>query len=158
MRALHLRVLAAMLVAVTVIVPGRSFAAGADTKPVTAALDQLLDAFNRKDSAKFAAAFTEDGDFLDTRGGRVHGRKAISDLVAKIVKNANAGHSAARGETAVKMVKPDVALMFTKLAVKSGAGQQPGSSLATFVLVSTGGKWKISACEIAPGATPPAKK
>src|SRR5438046_309189 len=63
------------LLAATLLFPGRAFAAGADTKPVTAAVDQLLDAFNRRDAAKFAAAFTEDGDFIDPRGGRVHGRK-----------------------------------------------------------------------------------
>jgi uncharacterized protein (TIGR02246 family) len=131
-------------------------AAGADTKPVTAAVDQLLDAFNRHDAAKFAAAFTEDGDFIDTHGGRVHGRKAIGDVVAKLVQKPQAGNHATRGETAVKMVKPDVALVLSRLTVSNNG--RPGGAFATLVLISANGKWRITACEIAPGAAPSASR
>jgi len=125
---------------------------------VVAVVDQLLAAWNRHDYKAFAAAFTEDGDFVNARGGRVHGRKAIGDMAAGLIKKGS-NQQVARNETATKMVKPDVALVLAGLTVKGtpSGGQNP--ALGTFVLVKIGGVWRITALEIAPGpAAPNAKK
>ncbi len=147
-----------VLLSLTLLLPVRAFAAesGADNKPFTAVIDQLLDAWNKRDSAKFAAAFTEDGDFINPRGGSVHGRKAISEIVAKLVSQAKTGSQAKRLDAAVKRIKPDVALVLSNLSITSGG--KTDNSLATLVLVNAGGKWKISACEIAAGAAPAGRK
>lgn len=133
-------------------------AAGDDAKSVTAAVDRLLDAWNRRDGAKFAAEFTDDGDFVETHGGPIHGRARIAETVAKLFKQAKAQNRATRGQTGVKMVKQDVALVFARLTVTSGSSA-PGGALATFVLVHAGAKWQISALEVATGLpAPPGKR
>jgi uncharacterized protein (TIGR02246 family) len=133
------------------------FAAGGDTKPITAAVDRLLDAWNRKDAAGFAAAFTEDGDFIETRGTLIHGRTEIGTAVGKLFKQSRAAAHAARDKTQVKMVKPDVALVLAKLTVKTGTAES-GAALATLVMINSGGKWRISALEIATKAASPGSK
>lgn len=132
-------------------------ARGADTKPITAVVDQLLDAWNKRDAPKFAAALTDDGDFINPQGGRVRGRKAIADTVGQILKHSKAGDHASRVDAAVKMVKPDVALLLSNLKLNSGDGKS-ANSLATLVLINIGGKWRISAMEVAQGAAPAGKK
>ena len=57
----------------------------------------MLDAWNKRDGAKFAAVFTEDGDFVDTRGARVHGRTEIGALVAKLNETADQLQQTAAG-------------------------------------------------------------
>jgi len=143
--------LIALLAAVSLLAasnPAR--AAGADAASVTGVVDRLLDAWNKRDAASFSALFSEDGDFIETRGGRIHGRSNIQAAVAKLFKQAKAENHAARGQTDVKMVKPDVALILARLSITSGKSA-PGGALATAVLVSAGGKWRISALEVATG-------
>ena len=152
MTNLRLFALCAVLLSTTLILPVRVIAGarGADTKPIAGAVDQLLSAWNKHDAPKFAAVFTDDGDFINTRGGRVHGRKAIADMLTALMRQSKASNHAAQVGTDVKMVKPDVALVLSRLSVKTGTGQA-GSAFATLVLVNTSGKWRISACEIATG-------
>ena len=153
-----LRTVSTFLLAFTLIFPNCAIAGAqaADNKSFTAVIDQLLEAWNKRDAAKFSAAFTEDGDFINPRGGSVHGRKAISDLVAKLVRQSKAVNHATRVDAAVKRIKPDVALVLSNFSITSNG--KTDNSLATLVLVNAGGKWKISACEIAAGAAPAGRK
>lgn len=118
--------------------------------PVTGALDQLLGAWNKQDAAKFTAMFTDDADFINARSGRIHGRKAISEMFAKLTGKASAKSQVSRAETDVKMVKPDVALVLTNLTLKNGASGRSEQALATVVLISAAGKWHITAFEVGP--------
>src|SRR4051812_1884621 len=77
-----------------------------EASKVVAAVDQLLAAWNRHDTKAFAAAFTEDGDFVNAHGARVHGRKAIGDMAAGLSKKGSKQNQVARHETVAKMVKP----------------------------------------------------
>ena len=128
-----------------------------ESAKVVAVVDQLLAAWNRHDYEAFAAAFTEDGDFVNARGGRMHGRKAIGDMAAGLIKKGS-NQQVARNETATKMVKADVALTLANLSVKGDQrGSKSNPALATFVLVKAGGIWRITALEIAPGASATAR-
>jgi uncharacterized protein (TIGR02246 family) len=129
-----------------------------ETAKVTAAVDQMLAAWNRRDYQTFSGAFTEDGDFVNARGGRVHGRKAIAAMAADVNKKGSNQNQVIRHETATKMVKPDVALVLAGLTVKGAqAAGPPNPALGTFVLVKAGGIWRITALEIAPGPAATAK-
>src|SRR4051794_31670755 len=100
------------LVLVLAVIPAYSQAArrSPDTAPVTSVLDRMLDALNRQDPAKFAGCFTEDADFVMSRGGHIHGRKAISEMIAKQIKQHRMNNQARRIDVSVKTIKPDVAV------------------------------------------------
>jgi uncharacterized protein (TIGR02246 family) len=120
-----------------------------DRRAIKALIDGLADAWNRHDSAAYAAAFTEDADYIAFDGTHVRGRRAIARLHRYLFDNALRGSRRLfEGNPRLRFLDPD-----TVVAIIEGAVVMPWQrraarrrrSIQTYILVKHDDEWRITA-------------
>jgi uncharacterized protein (TIGR02246 family) len=93
--------------------PGRavevSSPSGADEAALRALMAQMVESWDRGDSAGLAAAFTEDGDLVAGDGTLTSGRREIERYFAGLLTRMPRGTTFAAPVTSVRLVASDVA-------------------------------------------------
>lgn len=125
----------------------------ADEAAVRALAEHYQEAFNSTDPAKAADLYAENGVFVDENGKVLEGKSAIAQALAG---GANAPNRIRLSLTvdAVRLIKPDVALMRGNSMVSGGdvpAGA--GAGHWAVVAMKVAGQWKVIAAQAA--ANPP---
>jgi uncharacterized protein (TIGR02246 family) len=124
----------------------------ADEAGVRVVASGFVEAWNRHDMKAFVALFAEDADFVNVIGlwwrGRDEIQKAHEAIHATRMKNS---HLAA-GETAVRFLRPDVAVVHMKWELTGDTGIEgkplaPRKGILTHVVTKTGAKWLIAASQ-----------
>ncbi len=117
--------------------------AAVDGGPIQDLGASLIKAFNHRDAAAFAAAFTANGEYIDETGTAFHGRRAIEEEFTKLFA-ANPGtkihvHFDAPRIIAGGVVAADGQTRFTR-----AAGEQPVAGTCSIVCVKEGSQWLIA--------------
>ncbi len=152
-------------VIVSAVILGLVLAAGAvvgqesetEEEAIAAIVQQYVDAWNRGDLDAIAALYSEDAKLIDMTGEVASGREAIRESIAKIREKYEGGTLTAE-QTAVRFVKPEIAVVDGKWSLSGVAPPEQGEPLPTeglFTLVQQkiDGKWLVVVEE---SKTPPA--
>src|SRR5262245_13695082 len=142
--------------------PGREAEASsvlaADEAALRSLLAQMIEAWDRGDSAGLAAAFTEDGELVAGDGTLSSGRPEIERYFAGLLARMPKGTRFTASVTGVRLVARDVAL------VSSGGGfLMPGDTEVTperrgiqfLVAVREGGAWRAALLQRTRSLPPP---
>jgi uncharacterized protein (TIGR02246 family) len=129
---------------------------------VKAVISTLAESWNRHDMAAFAAAFSENADFVNVIGMHWRGRQEIEAKHATAHRTIFRNSSLQILESSVRLLSPDIALAHVWTQV-SGAESlrknvpEPRRALMTCVLVKQAQHWVITAAhntDIVPIALP----
>jgi uncharacterized protein (TIGR02246 family) len=125
--------------------PGGS---GGDEQGVQVVVQGFADAWNRHDMEAFSALFAEDADFVNVRGARWIGRRAIREAHAASHATVFKESRLAMAETTVRFPGADVAVARTvwKLIGHTSRDGQPAAErtgILTNVLARRDGRWEI---------------
>ncbi len=114
--------------------------------PIAALYHNLLDAWNRRDAAGFAALFAEDGNVVGFDGSLMNGRQEIETTLRAIFKDHLTGRYIGKIRE-VRFLSPDVAVLRAVSGVVS-AGQtdlNPATNaIQSLVAVKQDGQWRIA--------------
>jgi uncharacterized protein (TIGR02246 family) len=122
-----------------------------DEQAIRDVLRQFSEARNAKDAQAAASFFTEDADFVTSRGKRAEGRKDIEKRLATSFTSAPYSKSAAKpGAISVRMLSADCAIAdytweLAGLRGVDGKALPTRKGAATAVLVRRNGRWLIAA-------------
>jgi uncharacterized protein (TIGR02246 family) len=120
-----------------------------DRRAIKALIDGLAEAWNRHDGSAYAAAFTDDADYIAFDGTHVRGRRAIAKLHRYLFDNVLRGSRRVfEGNPRLRFLNPD-----TAVAVIEGAVVMPWQrrakrqrrSIQTYIQVRRDDGWRISA-------------
>ena len=116
-----------------------------DEQVMQGMLQQLETTWNRYDSIGFAAAFAEDATFIHIFGGQLDGRAAIEAAHRNIFETIYRGSHASFVLRSVRLLRPDVAVVFAQAHVEFMEGNQPREmeTRPTIIVVKEQGKWQI---------------
>ena len=128
----------------------------AQTVPDEAGLRSLFQdqeaAWNRGDGAAFAAAFTEDSDFINVRGDLFHGRTMIAARHTAILSGPLKGSHNTIAIQAVMAVRTDLVIVETEHSTIDFHSLPPGivattpgmlKTRMTYIAKRQNGKWSI---------------
>ena len=110
---------------------------------------QLEAAWNAADGAAFAAAFTDDADFVHILGGYYTGRAAIEAGHRMIFGTIYKGSTVHYSVEKIRFVRPDVAVVFLRQHLEFFENGEPRGLDArpTAIAEDVDGKWKIVAMQ-----------
>ncbi|WP_025272252.1 SgcJ/EcaC family oxidoreductase [Haloglycomyces albus] len=115
---------------------------------IRAGLERLAEAWNQGDATAYADEFTADADYITFFGQRFRGRKAIEESHRYLFEGPLKGSRMDdAGETNIKMLSPDVAVVISTggVEVDVGAGVPPErESIVSFTAVRDGEHWKFA--------------
>lgn len=119
----------------------------ADPQVIQGIVQHLEDAWNRYDSAGFAAVFAEDATFIHIFGGQLDGRTAIEAAHRNIFETIYRGSHASFVLRSMRFLRPDVVVVFTRAQVKFKEGDKAREieTRPTLVVVKEQDKWQIVA-------------
>lgn len=104
-------------------------------------------AWNNREPQALASLFDEDAEFVDVTGLRWHGRESIRKAHADRLERDSDTWTLATGETKVKLLSPEVAVVHARMTVSgeepAGAVTQPGprTTIVSFVVHRAGDRW-----------------
>ena len=104
-------------------------------------------AWNDRDPVALASLFDEDAEFVNVTGLCWHDRESIRKALAHRLERVLNKATLATGETKVKLLSPDVAVVHTRLTFSeedsAGAAAPPGprTTIVSFVVHRTGDRW-----------------
>ena len=117
-----------------------------DEAPIAALYQQLLDAWNRRDAAGFAAQFVEDANVVGFDGSQMNGRTEIETTLRGIFSDHQTGRYVGKIRE-VRFLTPDVAVLRAISGLVS-AGQtdlNPATNaIQSLVTVRHDGQWRIA--------------
>jgi len=96
---------------------------------ILAVVQAIIDAWNRHDMDAFAEQFCADADFVNVRGVRWIGRRAIKEAHA-------ASHSTIFKNSQLSLRESSVRLLLP-----------PRSTMLTLIMVNDGGRWMIAVAQ-----------
>jgi uncharacterized protein (TIGR02246 family) len=102
-----------------------------------AVLDELVDAWNASDGARFASLFAADADYVTGDGEWVRGRSAIAGLVER----AGPGPDVVLEDASVRVHGDFASVTFRWVA--RAAGETTSRGVVTAVLVRTADGWRF---------------
>ena len=119
---------------------------------------QWADAWDAGDLTAIGALYTEDADYVNFYGQSVSGRAQIEASFSEVHATVYKGSKIAIETTAVRLVKPDVAIsdsVWEMTGVAEGEGPKiPTKGGSTAVMVKQDGEWKIAAHRTRVAAAP----
>jgi uncharacterized protein (TIGR02246 family) len=119
---------------------------------VRALYQQLLDAWNRRDAAGYAALFAEDGHAIGFDGSQHNGRARIAREIGQIFAHHQTGTYVGNVKE-VQWLSPDVAILYAAAGIVPH-GQtdiNPAiNALQTLVAAKNGGQWRIALLQNTP--------
>jgi uncharacterized protein (TIGR02246 family) len=117
-----------------------------DEAPIAALYRQLLDAWNRRNAAGFAALFAEDGNAVGFDGSQMNGRSEIETTIRAIFDDHQTGRYVGIIRE-IRFLAPDVALLRAVSGIVS-AGQSDlnpaANAIQSLVAVKRDGHWRIA--------------
>jgi uncharacterized protein (TIGR02246 family) len=115
----------------------------------TALAQQLEQAWNQADGTAFAAAFTEDADFVDIRADHHQGHTAIGHGHQGIFDSIYAGSTVRYAMDTARWVAPGVVVAVVSSTLDAPTGPLQGVNHARFTLtvVERDGGWRIAALQ-----------
>jgi uncharacterized protein (TIGR02246 family) len=115
------------------------------TASVRRLLRQLTDAWNDADAARYAAAFTEDADYITFFGLRMHGRQEIEDGHRHLVRLPTKLDSGGAGQAEVKPLAAGVALVtVAEGSAVNGETDPARNSIIMLTAVDTCDGWRFA--------------
>ena len=110
-------------------------------------VDRLEAAWNTMDGPAFAAAFAANADFVTIRGEHYRGRPAIAAGHAAIFRTIYSGSTSRCTVEAVRLLRPQVALVHVHSLLEAPQGPLAGRHAARFslVVIKEPGGWEIAA-------------
>jgi uncharacterized protein (TIGR02246 family) len=119
----------------------------ADPQVIQGILQHLESAWNRYDSAGFAAVFAEDANFIHIFGGQLDGRTAIEAAHRNIFETIYRGSHASFVLRSMRFLRSDVVVAFARAHVKFKEGDQAREieTRPTLIVVKEQDKWQIVA-------------
>jgi len=150
-RCLEMAGLVMLVLGTTEVKPGRAAEApsprAADEAGLRALMAQMVEAWDRADSAGLAAAFTEDGELVAGDGTLTSGRREIESYFAGLLTRLPKGTRFTAPVSSVRLVAAQVALVSS-----SGGFLMPGDTEVTperrgiqfLVAVREGGAWRAA--------------
>jgi len=108
----------------------------------------IVDAWNRHDMESFGNLFAEDADFVNVRGARWIGRRAIREAHAATHATIFKNSQLSLHETSVRFLDFDIAVARSVTEVTgqidaSGQTLPPRTTILTLVMTKTDGQWMI---------------
>jgi uncharacterized protein (TIGR02246 family) len=98
-------------------------------------------AWNARDADALASLFDEDAEFVNVTGLCWHDRESIrkahADGLGRVVNKS----TLASGETKVKRLSPEVAVVHTRMTLSGGDARGPRTTIVSFVVHRTGDRW-----------------
>ena len=118
-----------------------------DRAAIEALVGQLEAAWKAMDGSAFAAPFASEADFVNIRGEHFSGRSAIAAGHAAIFRTIYAGSTTRMTVEAIRLLRPDVALVHVHSLLDAPQGPLAGRHGARFSMVLTKGArgWEIAA-------------
>ena len=113
---------------------------------VSALYQQLLDSWNRRDAAGFAALYAEDSDVVGFDGSQMHGRTEIESTLSQIF----ADHMTATYVSKIRGVRflaPEVAVLRAVVGMIPPGKQDINpdtNAIQTLVATKQAGQWRIA--------------
>lgn len=104
-------------------------------------------AWNDRDPAALASLFDEDAEFVNVTGHCWHDRESIRNAHASRLERTFTSSTLATGETKVKLLSPEVAVVHTRMTLSGdepvGTVTQPGprTTIVSFVVHRAGDRW-----------------
>ncbi len=119
---------------------------------ILAVVQAIVDAWNRHDMDAFAEQFYDDADFVNVRGVRWIGRRAIKEAHAASHSTIFKNSQLSLRESSVRLLRPGVAVarsitMVTGQTGASGDTLPPRSTMLTLIMVNDGGRWMIAVAQ-----------
>jgi uncharacterized protein (TIGR02246 family) len=115
------------------------------TEPIRQLLHQLTDSWNDGDATRYAAAFTEDADYITFFGLRMRGRKEIEDGHRHLFRLPIKLDPGGTGDAEVKPLADRVALVITGGgSTVNGETDPTRNSIITLTAVDTGDGWRFA--------------
>jgi uncharacterized protein (TIGR02246 family) len=115
--------------------------------------EAFVAAFNKGDAKTLAGFFTEDGDLIDQDGRQIKGRKAIEQVYSKLFAETK-GDKLFIKITALRVVRPDLALEDGLTEVVPADGGPPSAARYTVVHVKQEGRWLMESVREATAVPP----
>ena len=115
-----------------------------DEQAMNEILAQLEKAWNFSDSKAWTDLFAEDATFIHIYGGQLDGRMAIEGSHRVIFDTIYKGSHATMTLRAMRMLRPDVAIVWTHALVETARGERI-ETRPTMVVSKEQGRWKIVA-------------
>ena len=115
-----------------------------DEQAIHDILQQLETAWNASDSKGWAPHFAEDATFIHIYGGQLDGRAAIEAQHRVIFDTIYKGSRATFTVRSIRMLRPDVAIVWTRGLVVTAQGNEVDTR-PTMIVVKEQGKWQIVA-------------
>lgn len=135
------------------LIPGLAFAQNATPQTDQAAVEQVLENWNRawqtKSSKLAAQDYSDDADWTNAFGMKRKGQAQIEKFLAEVFSLPFVMTAQSKViEQSVKFIKPDVALVITRVervGQRTPAGEELGTRETTHlrVLIKSNGNWKI---------------
>lgn len=118
-----------------------------DEHAIQEILKRLEAAWNASDSQAFAAHFAEDASFIQIYGGQLDGRRAIEASHRHIFDTVYKGSHASFALRGIRMVRPDVAIVFSQahLTYREGQEAREMETRPTFIVVKEQETWQAVA-------------
>ncbi|MHB1423271.1 MAG: SgcJ/EcaC family oxidoreductase [Gemmataceae bacterium] len=119
-----------------------------DDTAIRACLEQLATAWERGDADAFAAAFTEDADYIAFDGTHWKGRREIAECHRPLFQGFFKGSRLAGEWQTIRMLTSDVALIHSKGAILLAGQKKPTRgrlSVQTLVAVKRIEGWRLAA-------------
>jgi uncharacterized protein (TIGR02246 family) len=101
-------------------------------------------AWNNRDANALASLFDHDAQFVSDTGQCWHDREAIRRGHAARLNGGHSKSTLANGETRVKLLSPEVAVVHSRLTMSeepAGTPAQPRTTIASFVVHRAGDRW-----------------
>ncbi len=104
-------------------------------------------AWNARDPAALAALFEEDAEFVNVTGQYWHNRESIRKAHAYGLEHAFNKSTLATGETKVKLLSPEVAIVHARMTLSgeesadADTGPGPHDTIVSFVVHRSGNRW-----------------
>jgi uncharacterized protein (TIGR02246 family) len=120
----------------------------ADEKAIRSIPLQMIDAWNEGSGATFAAAFTDDADFVAFEGTHLKGNQEIKSFHQQIFDTVVKGSRLEGDVRFVRLLNPDLAVMhsFARATLPGHDVPSPGrDSMQLFVVVKQDGRWRAEA-------------
>ena len=133
-----------MALAVPALAQTRSAAAG-DEAAIRKLVQQHDTARNGGDWKAMGTGFTDDADQLTSAGEWRRGRAAIEKGVAQVMAGPYKGATYGTKIDSVRIVAPNVAVADGSFEIQNVAGGGTRRGQITYVLVKSGGQWRIAA-------------
>lgn len=119
-----------------------------DDAAVRRLYDELTGAWNEASGARFAAAFTQDGDLVAFDGTHQRGRDVIEGVQQELFDTWVKGTRLTGSVRSVRFLGPDTALMHAVGGTIKRGKTKPArarDSIQTLVAVRTGDGWRLAA-------------